>query len=75
MSACPEDVPWQRVINAQGKISLRKGAGYLRQRQLLEDEGIVFDQKERVDLKRYSWSGPDEEWLRSHGLLSTSEGS
>ena len=33
MAACPEDVPWQRVINAQGKISGRPGAQ--RQRQLL----------------------------------------
>ena len=74
MSACPEDVPWQRVINAQGKISLRKGTGYLRQRQLLEDEGVMFDQKERVDLKKYSWSGPSKEWLESHGLGPVSEG-
>ena len=74
MSACPEDVPWQRVINAQGKISLRKGAGYIRQRQLLEDEGIEFDQRERVDFKQYGWAGPSEEWLQSHGLGSTSEG-
>ncbi|MCB0144904.1 MAG: MGMT family protein, partial [Caldilineaceae bacterium] len=26
MAACPDDVPWQRVINAQGKISARPGA-------------------------------------------------
>ena len=42
MAACPDDVPWQRVINAQGKISDRPGAQ--RQRQLLEEEGIVFVQ-------------------------------
>ena len=68
MAACPEDVPWQRVINSQGKISLRKGGGHIKQRQLLEAEGVIFDQKERVDLDRYSWSGPSEEWLKSHGL-------
>lgn len=56
MAACPEGVPWQRVINAQGKISLRRGAE--RQRELLEAEGVEFDQRERVDLARYAWSGP-----------------
>jgi methylated-DNA-protein-cysteine methyltransferase-like protein len=56
MAACPEDVPWQRVINAQGKISLRSGAE--RQRQLLEGEGVQFDDRDRVNLSRYGWSGP-----------------
>jgi methylated-DNA-protein-cysteine methyltransferase related protein len=69
MAACPADVPWQRVINSQGKISLRKGGGHMKQRQLLEAEGIIFDQKERLDLDHYAWSGPSKEWLKSHGLL------
>ena len=55
MSIAPDDVPWQRVINAQGKISLRPGAGPVLQRQRLEAEGVEFDEKERVDLKRYTW--------------------
>ena len=53
MAACPKDVPWHRVINAQGKISARHSAAL--QRRLLEQEGIVFDPKERVDLKKYGW--------------------
>jgi len=57
MAACPEDVPWQRVVNAQGKISLRAGAE--RQRQLLESEGVHFDDRGWVDLHRYGWSAPD----------------
>jgi len=60
MAACPDDVPWQRIINAQGKISLR-GGGENRQRELLEDEGVVFDDRERVDLKRYGWKGPQDQ--------------
>lgn len=56
MAACPADVPWQRVINAQGKISQRAGAQ--KQRQLLEAEGILFV-KDKVDLKVYQWPGPD----------------
>jgi methylated-DNA-protein-cysteine methyltransferase-like protein len=57
MAACPDDVPWQRVINSQGKISLRPGAE--RQRALLEEEGVEFV-KDKVDFKKYGWKGLDE---------------
>lgn len=56
MAACPEDVPWQRVINAQGKISLRPGAGGASQHELLRAEGVVFDASGRIDLKRFGWN-------------------
>jgi len=55
MAACPQGVPWQRVINAQGKISLRQGAE--QQRELLEKEGVEFDEHGRVDLVRFGWDG------------------
>ena len=58
MAACPDGVPWQRVINSQGKISEREGAE--RQRQLLEEEGVLFV-KDKVDFKKYGWRGPGEE--------------
>lgn len=58
MASCPDNVPWQRVINAQGKISLRKGGSHIRQRELLEAEGVVFDDRQRVDLRLFGWSGP-----------------
>ena len=58
MANCPQDVPWQRVINSQGKVSLRPGGGGKHQRQLLEDEGVIFDDHDRVDLKIYAWAGP-----------------
>lgn len=67
MAACPEDVPWQRVINSQGKLSLRPGAE--RQRELLEEEGVVFNEKGWVDLKKYGWQGPPVEWLKPRLLL------
>ena len=57
MAACPDDVPWQRVINSQGKISERAGAE--RQRQLLEEESVLFV-KDKVDMKKYGWKGPAE---------------
>jgi len=57
MAACPDDVPWQRVINSQGKISQRPGAE--KQRELLEAEGIEFV-KDKIELKKYGWKGPNE---------------
>jgi methylated-DNA-protein-cysteine methyltransferase related protein len=50
------DLPWHRVINARGEISLDAGlGGGGLQRALLEAEKIVFDKKGRVDLKKYQW--------------------
>ena len=67
MAVCPEGVPWQRVINAQGKISARPGAAM--QRSLLEAEGVVFDDKGRTDLNVYGWAGPDAAWLKERGYF------
>ena len=58
MANCPSDVPWQRVLNSQGKVSLRPGGGGEHQRELLESEGVIFDDHDRVDLKIYAWDGP-----------------
>ncbi len=73
MARCPDNVPWQRVINAQGKISVREGSE--RQRDLLEEEGVEFDAKQRIDLKLYRWEGPSAEWLKEHGLQSEDQDS
>ena len=51
-------VPWQRVVNAQGKISERSGSQ--QKRQLLEAEDILFV-KDKIDLKAYQWRGPGHE--------------
>jgi methylated-DNA-protein-cysteine methyltransferase-like protein len=59
MAACPEDVPWQRVINSKGEISLRPGAE--QQRRLLEEEGVIFNERGRVDMKVFGWDGPGSE--------------
>jgi len=58
LAALPENsgVPWQRVINVQGKISPHGfGYGSALQRSLLEEEGIEFDAQERIDIGRYGW--------------------
>ncbi len=51
------DVPWHRVINARGRISLRTAEGYHNlQHALLEQEGVIFN-SDRVDLERFGWNG------------------
>ena len=56
MANCPANVPWQRVVNSQGKISPRPGAEM--QRELLEAEGVEFDERDRIDFNNYGWQGP-----------------
>jgi methylated-DNA-protein-cysteine methyltransferase-like protein len=58
LAALPEGsrVPWQRVINAQGRISPRAEPRWeVIQRVLLEREGVVLDAAGRVDLARFRW--------------------
>ena len=56
MNESPEGVPAQRVINSKGELSGSWAFGQRgRMRQLLEAEGVVFSEDERVDLKRYGW--------------------
>jgi methylated-DNA-protein-cysteine methyltransferase-like protein len=56
MAGSPADVPWQRVVNAQGRISIRKGTLHLRQKALLVAEGVEFDARDRIDLDRFEWN-------------------
>lgn len=49
------DIPWQRVINSQGKVSTRKNSeGHLVQQLILEEEGIQFE-NDKVNLIKYRW--------------------
>ncbi|MBL8162053.1 MAG: MGMT family protein [Anaerolineae bacterium] len=64
-------VPWQRVINSQGGISLPEGSrAAVEQRARLESEGVTFERNGRVNLNTYGWDGPDAEWLRENRLLT-----
>ena len=50
-------LPWQRVINSQGKISFDKfSKEYKTQKKLLENEGIHFSEAGVVNFKKYQWS-------------------
>ncbi len=57
LPACA-DVPWQRVINSDGRISAgSRGLGARIQAQLLRDEGVRLDRAGRVDFRRFLWDG------------------
>jgi methylated-DNA-protein-cysteine methyltransferase-like protein len=58
------DLPWQRIVAKEGGISTRG----LRQRQLLEAEGVEFDERDRVIMTRFHWAGPSAEWAAEHGF-------
>ena len=60
MAAIPEgsDVPWQRIVNREGKISLPGRGGEI-QRMRLEAEGITFDARGRIDMKHFGWQGTE----------------
>lgn len=55
-AADTENVPWQRVINSQGSCSTGKMMMPVNlQQKMLEDEGVVFDERGRCDLNTYRW--------------------
>ena len=56
MRACPEGLPWQRVINGKGQISARSDVERpIIQKMMLESEGIHFDESETCSLKSLRW--------------------
>jgi len=64
LHALPEgsDVPWHRVINARGEVSLRSEPGYEHyQRHLLEEEGVVFRSSGRLELRSWRWEPDDSD--------------
>ena len=59
LAALPDehDIPWHRVVNAKGEVSRRSGGTAFEQiqRVLLEEEGIPFNERGRVDLEGCGW--------------------
>ena len=59
-AAQADEVPWQRVINSAGRISIsRADLSADIQRARLEEEGVEFDERGCIDWKRYGWAGLD----------------
>ncbi|MGA9531908.1 MAG: MGMT family protein [Anaerolineales bacterium] len=72
LAACPEDVPWQRVINQQGKPSLRESGGHLAQAALLAAEGTPTRPNGTIDLEAAGWTPGDLPWDDSPLMSRTS---
>jgi methylated-DNA-protein-cysteine methyltransferase-like protein len=54
------DVPWWRVVNRNGEISIRSDRhGPVVQRALLVREGVRFDRAGRIDWTRFGWSADE----------------
>jgi methylated-DNA-protein-cysteine methyltransferase-like protein len=57
------DVPWHRVVNARGEISLRSSSdAHGEQRRRLEEEGIDFGSGGAIELTRYRWQARPALW-------------
>jgi methylated-DNA-protein-cysteine methyltransferase-like protein len=51
-----DKLPWHRVINSKGQISLKPNHGYEIQKELLRKEGVKFSKSDNIDFKLYLWS-------------------
>lgn len=63
-SSRKHQLPWQRVVNVRGSISLPQYGGYAEQKARLQAEGVAFDAADRIDLEKYLWDG---EWADHRG--------
>ena len=59
-SSQKDNLPWHRIINSKGKISLPIGGGFEEQKGLLEKEGVEFDSSGKVNLEIFLWDPFDE---------------
>jgi methylated-DNA-protein-cysteine methyltransferase-like protein len=55
-SSKKHNLPWHRVVNSKGKISLKIQDGYNEQMIRLSSEGVIFSEDDQIDLKKYLWS-------------------
>jgi methylated-DNA-protein-cysteine methyltransferase-like protein len=71
MRCCPEGLPWQRVVMADGSVT---GGVYADMRRaLLEDEGVAFLPDGRVDMDVCGWDGEADAWNGASRVLMESE--
>jgi len=54
-SSRKDKLPWHRVVNRDGRISLKPFRGYEIQKQLLQQEGVVFAQNDIIDFNTFLW--------------------
>ncbi|TYB31163.1 MAG: MGMT family protein [Candidatus Mcinerneyibacterium aminivorans] len=51
------NLPWHRVINSKGGISIKSRKGYKEQKQRLKEEGISFNKNDKINLEKYQYYG------------------
>jgi methylated-DNA-protein-cysteine methyltransferase-like protein len=54
-SSKKDRLPWHRVINSRGGISLARGRGFEEQKRLLLNEGVAVSRLGRIDLEEFRW--------------------
>ncbi|MBN1326646.1 MAG: MGMT family protein [Candidatus Cloacimonetes bacterium] len=52
-----ENLPWHRVVNARGRISLQDEDGRKMQEAMLKNEGVSINRDGVIDLKKFLWKG------------------
>ena len=55
LSVCPEGLPWQRVVKADGSVTGGEFAEL--RRAILIEEGVCFLQDGRVNMEACEWDG------------------
>jgi len=57
LAVCPPDVPWHRVVNCEGRLTIGRRALWLQQlqRERLRAEGVAFLAEDRVAIHEYRW--------------------
>lgn len=64
------DVPWQRVLNSQGRISIVDRENSVnRQAELLRAEGVTVSETLKVDLDQFLWAGLH--WVEVDDILNS----
>ncbi|MBT2291764.1 MGMT family protein [Paenibacillus albidus] len=48
-------LPWHRVVNVKGQISLTEDESGSLQKLYLQGEGILFDEQDTIDLERFQF--------------------
>ncbi|MEM8799099.1 MAG: MGMT family protein [Pseudomonadota bacterium] len=61
------EIPWHRVVRADGMIAERPGQAPAVQYRRLLAEGVAISNAGRVDMASHQWAGPDPDWRLAHG--------
>jgi len=64
-SSRKDRLPWHRVINSRGGISIGRGRGFEEQRRRLLDEGVRVSRSGRIALEEFQWEPQGPQARRS----------